>query len=245
MILVETVLIWKTIDLQFHWDSYSNGFRKTNRVRLGSAGLTRSGGMAPTNITASINTIPMLNGSNFKSWKENLEIVIGVMDLDLALREDSVSALTDKSTSEQKRQKERWEKSNRYFSQFKVSYNCQRETWSLNELISHCVQEEERLKQDKTECAYFASTSKERIRARKEKRIMELQIQPHRRNNKRNQMIQRLYVTSVRLKGTLKSIAPTFMHDVLRKVCLSCQKPNDVERYIYVGDGKAVLVEAI
>ncbi|KAL0349904.1 UNVERIFIED_CONTAM: hypothetical protein Sradi_4139600 [Sesamum radiatum] len=48
------------------------------------------------------------------------------------------------------------------FSPFKVSYNCQKETWSLNELISHCVQEEERLKQDKLECAYFASTSKEK-----------------------------------------------------------------------------------
>ncbi|KAK4404382.1 hypothetical protein Sango_0806800 [Sesamum angolense] len=208
-------------------------------------------GMAPANITTSINTIPMLNGSNFKSWKENLEIVLGVMDLDLALREDSPPALTDKSASEQKREKKRWEKSNcmcvmimkksipealrgtmsetltkakdfleyiekrfvnnekaeigtlltnliskRYtgegnireyimemshlasklkalkldlsedllvhlvlislstqFSQFKVSYNCQKETWSLNELISHCVQEEERFKQDKTECA--------------------------------------------------------------------------------------------
>ena len=32
------------------------------------------------------------------------------------------------------------------FNQFKVSYNCQKETWSLNELISHCVQEEERLR---------------------------------------------------------------------------------------------------
>ena len=30
------------------------------------------------------------------------------------------------------------------FSQFKVSYNCQKDTWSLNELISHYVQEEER-----------------------------------------------------------------------------------------------------
>ena len=37
------------------------------------------------------------------------------------------------------------------YNQFKVSYNCQKETWSLNELISHCVQEEERLKCDKTE----------------------------------------------------------------------------------------------
>ncbi|KAK4381944.1 hypothetical protein Sango_2919200 [Sesamum angolense] len=178
-------------------------------------------GMVPANITASINTIPMLNGSNFKSWKENLEIVLGVIDFDLALWEDSPPTLTDKSTSEQKREKERWEKSNpkdflehiekrfvknekaeidilltsliskRYtgkgnirefnmemshltlklkalkldlsedllvhlvlislptqFSQFKVSYNCQKEAWSLNDLISHCVQEEERLKQD-------------------------------------------------------------------------------------------------
>ena len=32
------------------------------------------------------------------------------------------------------------------FSQFQVSYNCQKEKWSLNELISFCVQEEERLK---------------------------------------------------------------------------------------------------
>ncbi|KAL0368118.1 UNVERIFIED_CONTAM: hypothetical protein Scaly_1030700 [Sesamum calycinum] len=68
--------------------------------------------MTPANITVSINTIPMLNGSNFKSWKENLEIVLGVMDLDLALREDSPPALTDNSTSKQKREKERLEKSN-------------------------------------------------------------------------------------------------------------------------------------
>ena len=27
-------------------------------------------------------------------------------------------------------------------SQFKVSYNCQKEKWTLNELISYCVQEE-------------------------------------------------------------------------------------------------------
>ena len=33
-----------------------------------------------------------------------------------------------------------------HFSQFKISYNCQKEKWSLNELISYYVQEEERLK---------------------------------------------------------------------------------------------------
>jgi len=32
------------------------------------------------------------------------------------------------------------------FNQFKVSYNCQKDKWSLNELISYCVQEEERQK---------------------------------------------------------------------------------------------------
>ena len=32
-----------------------------------------------------------------------------------------------------------------HFGQFKVSYNTQKDKWSLNELISHCVKEEERL----------------------------------------------------------------------------------------------------
>jgi len=36
-----------------------------------------------------------------------------------------------------------------HFGQFKVSYNTLKDTWSLNELISHCVQEEERLQQHK------------------------------------------------------------------------------------------------
>ncbi|KAM6568388.1 hypothetical protein CsatB_016373 [Cannabis sativa] len=53
------------------------------------------------------------------------------------------------------------------FSQFKVSYNCQREKWTLNELISFCVQEEEKLKQEKTESANLASTSKDKGKKRK------------------------------------------------------------------------------
>ncbi|RDY04245.1 hypothetical protein CR513_12068, partial [Mucuna pruriens] len=38
-----------------------------------------------------------------------------------------------------------------HFGQFKVSYNTQKNKWSLNELISHYMQEEERLQRDKTE----------------------------------------------------------------------------------------------
>ena len=52
----------------------------------------------PANITANINSIPMLNGTNFKSWQENLLIILGVMDLDLALRVQSPLPLTDEST---------------------------------------------------------------------------------------------------------------------------------------------------
>ena len=53
------------------------------------------------------------------------------------------------------------------YSQFKVSYNCQKEKWTLNELISYCVQEEERLKQDRTESAHLASTCKDKGKKRK------------------------------------------------------------------------------
>ena len=55
------------------------------------------------------------------------------------------------------------------FSQFKVSYNCLKDSWSLNELISHCLQEEERLKQDKTESAHLATTSKDKRKNKKRK----------------------------------------------------------------------------
>jgi gag-polypeptide of LTR copia-type len=46
------------------------------------------------------------------------------------------------------------------FRQFKVSYNYQKVLWTVNELISHCVQKEERLKTDKSESAIIDSTSK-------------------------------------------------------------------------------------
>ncbi|KAL0288360.1 UNVERIFIED_CONTAM: hypothetical protein Scaly_2733600 [Sesamum calycinum] len=155
----------------------------------------------------------MLNDSNFKLWIENLKIVLGVMDLDLALREDSPPTLIDKSTSKQKREKQRWEKSNRmcvmimkksipeafrgtmsetltkakdflqhiekrFVKNEKIEIGIlltnllfkKKKIWSLNELISYCVQEDERLKQDKTERAYFASTSKGKNKGKKRKK---------------------------------------------------------------------------
>ena len=55
------------------------------------------------------------------------------------------------------------------FNQFKVSYNCLKDSWSLNELISHCIQEEERLKQDETKSSHLASTSKNKRKNKKRK----------------------------------------------------------------------------
>ena len=40
-----------------------------------------------------------------------------------------------------------------------MSYNTQKEKWTLNELISHYVQEEERRKREKTESAHLATNS--------------------------------------------------------------------------------------
>jgi len=70
------------------------------------------------------------------------------------------------------------------FNQFKVSYNCQKDKWSLNELISYCVQEEERQKQDKTESAYFASRLRAKERDRRIPRRKLLRVQ-NKRNNLR------------------------------------------------------------
>ncbi|XP_028091225.1 uncharacterized protein LOC114291574 [Camellia sinensis] len=214
--------------------------------------------MSTTSISANMNNVPMLNGTNFKDWKENILIVLGCMDIDLALRMPKPNALTAQSTPEETVYFEKWDRSNRLslmimkrgipevfrgaitedvtvageflleiqkrfakndkaetitllaslisikykgkgnvreyimemshlasklkalkldlsddllvhlvlislpaqFNQFKVSYNCQKEKWTLNELISFCVQEEERLKQERTESAHLASTSK-------------------------------------------------------------------------------------
>ncbi|KAL8107641.1 hypothetical protein AgCh_024159 [Apium graveolens] len=45
------------------------------------------------------------------------------------------------------------------FGHFVVSYNTQKEKWILNELISHRVQEEERVLREKTESAHLESSS--------------------------------------------------------------------------------------
>ena len=59
-----------------------------------------------------INNISTLNGTNFKSCKENLLIVLGLMNLDLVLRDDFPPLFKYQNTFDEKKDKERWDRSN-------------------------------------------------------------------------------------------------------------------------------------
>ncbi|XP_070681818.1 uncharacterized protein [Malus domestica] len=59
-----------------------------------------------------INSIEPLSGNNFKKWKRDLEIVLGLLDINLALKEEKPTALTNTSTNEQKLKFKKWENSN-------------------------------------------------------------------------------------------------------------------------------------
>ena len=163
------------------------------------------------------------------------------------------------------------------FSQFKVSYNCQKETWSLNELISHCVQEEERLKQEKIESAHLIGTSKDKGKKRKkDKEAVEVPYQEKQHKEKKvdgcflcgaaghkkkqctnyyawhakkgtllNLVFYEVNLTSVLKHTWWIDFGATTHISVSMQGCLSCRKPNDGKRYIFVGDGKKVEVEAL
>lgn len=60
-----------------------------------------------------LSSIETLNGPNYEKWKLDVEVVLGLMDLDLALIQDKPAALTASSTSEQKLKLKNWETSNR------------------------------------------------------------------------------------------------------------------------------------
>ena len=163
------------------------------------------------------------------------------------------------------------------FSQFKVSYNCQKDTWSLNELISHCLQEEERIKQDKTENAHLATTSKDKRKNNKRKKDKEVAdttpqkkqkehiddkcffcgVTGHKKKKQctnyhaccaKKGMLLNLTCSKVNLTSVqtwwIDSGATTHI-SVSMQDCLSYRKPIDGGRYIYIGDGKSIKVEAI
>ncbi|KAL6272502.1 hypothetical protein ACE6H2_023194 [Prunus campanulata] len=86
------------------------------RIFIKSKGLTSSDSgefMASVYTGPDLSSIETLNGPNYEKWKLDVEVVLGVLDLDLALIEDKPAALTASSTSEQKLKLKNWETSNR------------------------------------------------------------------------------------------------------------------------------------
>ncbi|XP_017438347.1 uncharacterized protein LOC108344414 [Vigna angularis] len=64
-------------------------------------------------IPANLNSVSVLNGTKFKDWKENIEIILGCMDLDLTLRIEKPPSLKYSSTSSERREYEKLDRSNR------------------------------------------------------------------------------------------------------------------------------------
>ncbi|KAG8475050.1 hypothetical protein CXB51_031854 [Gossypium anomalum] len=131
------------------------------------------------------------------------------------------------------------------FNQFKISYNCQKEKWTLNELISHCVQKEERLKCDKSESAHLANAPKDTGKKRKyQNEAAKGPVQ-----KKQQQATESCFFCNK--SGHVKKDCTKYhawrvkKGIILNLGCLSYRKPSDGERHIFVGDGKLVEVEAI
>ena len=60
-----------------------------------------------------MNYVLVLNGTNFKDWKENIMILLGCMDLNLSFRHPKADELTADSTAEDVLYYEKWDRSNR------------------------------------------------------------------------------------------------------------------------------------
>ncbi|GJX07922.1 UBN2_2 domain-containing protein [Tanacetum coccineum] len=67
---------------------------------------------ALTSNTGYLSGIEPLTGTNFSTWRDQVKLTLGIMDLDHALHIDYPAALTAASTVDQKRAYEQWERSN-------------------------------------------------------------------------------------------------------------------------------------
>ncbi|KAK3019178.1 hypothetical protein RJ639_004727 [Escallonia herrerae] len=277
-------------------------------------------------ITGYLSSIESLSGTNFRKWKEQISIILEVMDLDYALRVDAPAALTAESSTEQKAAYEKWERSNRIslmimkgsittvirgaipdsdnaklylahieeqfqgsskahattlitkivtlkysgsngvcehilwmndmasqlkgldmeisegflvhfimtslpaqFGPFKINYNTQKEKWKMSELISMCVQEEERLKSEQPDSAHIAITGPSKGKG-KEKKFGKGNVQ----GNKSASVTKTDKASSYGTKG---SFGP--------REFLSVKKLNKGDRNVLVGNREKAQVEAV
>ena len=59
-----------------------------------------------------MNSVPVLNETNLKDWKQNIMILLGCMDLDLSFRHPKTDELTADSTTKDVLYYEKWDRSN-------------------------------------------------------------------------------------------------------------------------------------
>ena len=75
--------------------------------------------VAPT-VSFAVNSrntiIEVLTGSNYKKWKQDIKFALGIVDIDLALREKEPSKPTATSTADEKEYYAKWDRSNRFES---------------------------------------------------------------------------------------------------------------------------------
>ncbi|KAI5408460.1 hypothetical protein KIW84_054338 [Lathyrus oleraceus] len=64
-------------------------------------------------ISTNLNSVSILNEKIFKDWKENIEIVLGCMDFDIALKKEQSVSPTESTTSEERKNYEKWDRFNR------------------------------------------------------------------------------------------------------------------------------------
>ncbi|XP_070672052.1 uncharacterized protein [Malus domestica] len=60
-----------------------------------------------------VNTVQTLCGTNYKKWKQDLDICLGLMDHDIAIKEDFPPKPTTDATIDVKAKHEKWLKANR------------------------------------------------------------------------------------------------------------------------------------
>ncbi|KAA8515023.1 hypothetical protein F0562_018190 [Nyssa sinensis] len=167
------------------------------------------------------------------------------MDLDLALRVSCSAPLTDESSSNEKRGFERWEKSNRMCLMIIKKAIPEAFRGIIFETIKTTKEFLEEIENR------FAKNEKSETSTLLENLIS--------MRYKGNGNIREYIMEMSRLASKLRAHKLDLSKDLLVhlvlislptqfsqfKGCLSCRKPNDGERCIFVGDGKKVEVEAI
>ncbi|KAI5335741.1 hypothetical protein L3X38_025875 [Prunus dulcis] len=98
--------------------------------------------------------IETLTGSNFKRWKFDLDVALGMSDINYAIIQDESTRPVANSLAEVKRMHEAWRMANKCnialeslpYEQMKSTYNTLKEDWTMDDLMTIVVLKDNRLK---------------------------------------------------------------------------------------------------